>query len=271
MKIFKTTIGLVAAVGACAAFAAPAMAAEEFVASRLPTECSEELPCKTVGRATGSSEIGGSERPEKLVFGAFEILCSAKTQAKTLGEGAITWETNPTLAFEIKFTKCKTVDKFKLGFNGGLTTSFNEGKPMKIVYHINGFSEFGTGETTSEVEIGGSEASFKISGGKTCKIDWPAQTVPVKAVRNPEEEFSAATYSNKEVEVEETKFKKFPSHFQQRLVIANDFKGMTWSYEEGQCVGEGGFEEEAKKIEGKTGQWFGSLEEEVSGGNLGVQ
>lgn len=270
MKILYKTMGVAATACACAAFAAPAMAAEEFVASRLPMECTELSPCKQAGHGVGTSEIGGSERPERLIFGAFEIVCAAKTTAKTINEGAISWETNETLAFEIKFTKCKTVLKAKLGFNAAITTSFNEGKPMKIVYHINGFGEFGTGPTETEVEVGGAEASFKISG-KICKIDWPAQTVPTKAIKEPEGEFSAAVYANKEVEVEEAKYKKFPSHFQQRLLIANEFKGMSWSYEEGQCTGEGGFEEEAKKVEGKTGQWLGSLEQEVVAGNLGVQ
>ena len=267
MKILYKTVGVAATAFACALFAAPAMAAEEFTASRLPTECSETAPCKQVGRGTGSTEIGGSERPEQLRFGSFEILCAAKTYAKEVHEGAITWETSSILAFEIKFTKCLTVAKFT-GFTGGLRTSFNEGKPMKIAYHINGFAEFGSGETIGEVEVGGAEASFKISG-KLCKINWPAQTVPVRAVAHPEEEFSAATYSNKEVPVEVSK--KFPGGIQQKLVIANEFKGMQWSYEEGQCVGEGGFEEEAKKTEAKTGQWKGSLEQEVIGGNLGVQ
>ncbi len=140
---------------------------------------------------------------------------------------------------------------------------------MKIVYHINGFAEIGTGETETEVEIGGAEASFKIAG-HICKIDWPAQTIPAKAIKSPEEEFSAAVYANKEVSQPESLKNKYPNLVQNRLVIANEFKGMSWSYEEGQCVGEGGFEEEAKHVEGKTGKWTGTLEEEVIGGNLGV-
>jgi hypothetical protein len=263
MKILKTTIGLVAAVGAFAAFATPAMAVEEFVASRLPTECSEASVCKTKGRAPEG------EFSQVLRFGGFEIKCNAVTKALSVGEGAITWETNPTFATELKFSKCLTVAKFG-SFIGGLHTRFNEGLPMKIVYHINGFAEIGVGETTSEVEIGGAEASFKISG-KICKIDWPAQTIPAAAIKDPEGEFSSAVYSNKFVSVPETEKKKFPNLEQEKLLIANEFKGMKYSYEEGQCVGEGGFEEEAKVTEGKTGKWTGTLEEEVTGGNLGVQ
>jgi hypothetical protein len=262
MKSFSRTIGIAAAVCAFAVLAPPAFAnGSEFEATRLPTQCEEALPCKTKGRAVGG------EHSQTLIFGSFVIKCNATTQAKTIGEGVITWEFNPTFATEIKFTKCLTDVKIG-GTNYGLSTRFNEGLPMKILYHINGFAEIGTGETTTEVEIGGAEASFKISG-KICKINWPAQTIPAAAIKKPEEEYNSAVYSNKEVEVSSLQYKKFPSHFQTRLLIANEFKRMKWSYESGQCVGEGGFEEEAKHVEGNSGNWLGTLEEEITGGNLG--
>ena len=44
---------------------------------------------------------------------------------------------------------------------------------------------------------------------------------------------------------------------------------MKYTYEEGQCLGEGGFEEEFKGAEAKTGFYQGTLEEWVEGGNLG--
>jgi hypothetical protein len=255
-------LGMAAVACAFAVFATPALA-HEFEASRLPTPLSEASPGKTKGSAPEG------EFSQVLTFGAFTIKCNAKTKAKTVGEGAITWETNATFATEIKYFKCWTVAKFNNGFTGALRTTFNEGLPMKILYHINGFAEFGTGETVTEVEIGGAEASFKIAG-KICKVNWPAQTVPAIAEKKPEGEYSAAVYSNKEVEVPESAYSKFPSHFQKKLLIANEFKRMKWSYESGQCVGEGGFEEGAKKVEGTSGKWVGTLEEEVIGGNLGV-
>jgi len=263
MRKVSTTLGVAAALCASAIAATPALGnGSEFVASR-STEITEEKPGQTKGRAPEG------EFSQLLKFGVFEIKCNAKTKAKTIGEGAINWETSPTFATEIKFSKCLTAAKFGT-FVGGIPTRFNENKPMKILYHINGFAEIGTGETFTEVEVGGAEASFKIQG-RICKINWPAQTVPAAAIKKPEEEFSAAVYSNKEVEVPETQYKKFPSHFQQRLLIANEFKRMKWSYEEGQCLGEGGFEEEAKHTEGVSGQWIGTLEEEMTGGNLGFQ
>jgi hypothetical protein len=263
MRKISTTFAVAAAMSAFAVAATPALGnGTEFTASR-STPITETSPGQTKGRAPEGNFS------QVLKFGDFTIKCNATTKAKTIGEGAINWETNSTFATELKFTKCLTVAKFG-SFTGGLATRFNEGLAMKIIYHINGFAEIGTGETFTEVEIGGAEASFKISG-KICKINWPAQTVPAIAVRKPEEEYSAAVYSNKEVAVPETQYKKFPSHFQQRLIIANEFKRMKWSYESGQCTGEGGFEEEAKKVEGVSGQWIGTLEEEMTGGNLGFE
>jgi len=236
----------------------------EFKADRLPKPISEEEPGKTKG---GSA---GAEFSQEFTFGVFKIRCNvAKAYAKTVGEGAITWATSKTFATEIKFSKCLTVAKFG-SFTGGLATRFNEGLPMKIVYHINGYAETGVGETETEVELGGAEASFKISG-KICKINWPAQTIPAVAEKKPEGEYSSAVYSKIEPEVPESEWKKFPSHKQKKLIIANAFKGMSYEYEEGQCMGEGGFEEEVEKSEGKSAKYLGTLQEEVIGGNLYVE
>ena len=65
--------------------------------------------------------------------------------------------------------------------------------------------------------------------------------------------------------------KKFPSGIQKRLIIKNEFKGMEWFYEEGQCLGEGGFETTAKTEEAKSGVFNGTLEETLNGGNLSFQ
>jgi len=255
MRHIKGVLGVAALVCAFALMASPTLAAE-FTASRIP-ELSEASPGKTTGRSVGG------EFAQVFRFGAFQIKCDKATgYAKTVAEGAVTWSTSKIFATEMKFGKCLTVAKFT-GFTAGLGTRFNNGNPIKIVYHVNGFAEFGSGETLTEVEVGSGEAGFKISG-KICTISWPAQTVPAKAIKEPEGEFSSAVYSNKYVAVPESQFKKYPGpeheHEQQRLVIANEWKKMTWEYQEGQCVGEGGFEEEAKKVEGKEGQYLGTID-----------
>jgi hypothetical protein len=252
-----------ATVVALAAAAAPALAGPEFTASRVaPSPCSEATPCKTKGRGITS------EFPEKYAgysqqfkFGQLRIDCEkASTYANTPAEGAITWESSQNFATEVKFGKC--LAPFKSGtFTGGIKTYFNEGKPVKFVYTAAKEVEFGTGETEAEIEVAGGETSFKIAA-KMCKINWPSQHLTAKE--------AGITFSNTEVGpfTEKTQLKKFPSGFQKRLVITNAFKHLLWNYESGQCVGEGGFEEEAAHTEGHFGEYHGALEEEVTGGNL---
>jgi hypothetical protein len=275
MRRLKTAAGMVATIGALAAGAAPALATTQFTASRLPKPLSEAEPGKTRGRGVGSTELGGEERSQELKFGVFYIVCAAKTSGKTIDEGAVSWATSLTFSTEVKFEKCLTRTDFN-GFLAGIKTTFNvnpetkKSEPVKFVYHVNGFVQLGAGETESEVEVGSGNASFSIAG-KICKIDWPRQTVPAKAVKKPEEPYSAAVYTSENVPVEEKEIRKFPSLLQTKLLIANEFKDMEWSFEEGQCLGEGGFEEGAKQEAGKTGLFKGSFEEEIASGNLGFE
>jgi hypothetical protein len=267
MRHLRMTIGFAAVVCACAVFSAPALA-KEFTASRAPHPCSEAEPCKTKGKGIGTVDEARPEYTQQFKFGSFTIECkTAASHAATPAEGAITWSTSQIFATEVKFGGCKTLAKFGT-FTGAIATKFNNGLPVKFVYHVNGFVEEGSGETETEVEVGGAASSFKI-GGKICTISWPAQTVPATAVKKPEGEYSAAVYSNNIVPV--TVSNHFPTGLQEKLVIANKFRQMSWEYEEGQCVGEGGFEEEAPKTEAKTGQFTGTFEEEVNAGNLGFK
>lgn len=267
MRISKMA-GSAVIVGALTVSAAPATA-NQFTASRLPKPLTEAEPGKTKGVGIGSSELGGEERNQEFKFGAFRIVCAAKTATKTIDEGAVSWSASQIFATEVKFTKCLTKATY-IGFVAGTPTSFKTASPIKFVYNVNGFATLGSGEAPSEVEVGSGSASISI-GSKVCKIEWPRQTVPTKAATAPSGEYSAATYSTNEVPVEVTQMKKFPSGFQKKLVIANEFKGMEWRYEEGQCLGEGGFEESASKEEGKSGSYKGSFEEELPGGNLSFE
>jgi hypothetical protein len=267
MRNFKATFGLAVMVCVFAAMAVPALAAE-FTASKLPKTCSEAEPCRTKGKGTGEIDEKHPEYTQKFQIGAFTIECKkAISYAKTPAEGAFTTTKSSTFSTEVKFMECLTEAKFG-AFTGGLRTTFNAGHPVKFVYHTNGFAELGSGETEQAVEIGGAETTFKVAGG-ICTVALPPQTVPIGAIKKPEGEYSAAEYSNEETEVSEKLIKRFPSGFQNKLVIANKFKGMKYHYEGGQCAGEGGFEEEAKTQEGHSATYTGTLEEEVPGGNLG--
>jgi hypothetical protein len=226
--------------------------AKEFRASRSPNPITEAETAKTIGNGEGTQEFK---------FGPFTILCE-----KAHATGIVNKEYFRDFAIQIKFQKCLTKAKFGT-FTGGLKTSFNEGHAIGFVYHQGGVAEVGEAPEGTEVMIEGGEANFKIRG-KICKIDWPAQTVPARAEKDPEEEASAAVYSNEPTA--NSHLKKFPSGFQTRLKIANEFRGMTYEFEEGQCTGEGGFEEGASKEEGKTGRYTGNLLEEVVGGSLEV-
>jgi hypothetical protein len=274
MRNLRFALGLVAI--ACTFCVATSALAATFTASREPKPLSEAEPGKTKGVGIPSEGLE-TERNQRFHFGPFDILCTGTTKANTIAEGAVSWEESQTFSTEARYAKCLAKAHFGT-FTAGLATKFNwnpetkKSEPMKIVYHVNGFAETGTGETVSEVELGTGDATFAISG-KVCKIHWPAQTVPAQAIAKPEGTFSAAAYSNLFVPVEPTlaNQKKFPSGFQQRLIIEQNFKNMEWHFEEGQCMGEGGFEEEAKAQEGKTGVYEGALEEQVIGGNLGFE
>jgi hypothetical protein len=274
MRRFKIIAALAGMAFVLCTGAAPAMA-HEFFASRLPKPLSEAEPGKIKGIGIGETMLGKEKLNQELVFGAFHIFCAAQTAGQTIDEGAVSWATSPTFVTEIKFSKCLTqVSAGQL--KAGISTNFNvnpetkKSEPLKFVYHVNGFAGFGVGETESEVELGSGAASFKI-GGKLCKVNWPAQTVPAKALVKPEETFSAVSYSTNEVPVEAKKIKQFPTLLKDKLVISNDFTTMQWSYEEGQCLGEGGFEEVAPKTEAKSGIYRGQLEEELVAGNIGFR
>jgi hypothetical protein len=251
MRRLRIAIVLAVAMCVCATTAATAMGEQFFRATRQPKPVAELEPAKTAGN-------GVSEQSFK--FGPFSIICK-----KAHSTGSVNKETFQDFSIQIKFGECLTEAHFGNGFTGGLKTKFNEGKAIGFVYHINGFTEVGEAPEGTEVKISGGGANFKIAG-KICTINWPAQTVPAKAQTEPEGEFSAAVYSNENFA--NASLKKFPSGLQRKMHIANEFVKMEWSFEEGQCLGEGGFEEEASKEEGKNAKYKGALLEEVSGGNL---
>jgi hypothetical protein len=272
MRRLTLTLGLAAVCVLCTS--ASALAFGDFAASRIPTPCSTESPCPTSGKSIESQgtkfELSG-EHNQHFKFGPFNIYCKAAAKAKTIGEGAVTWELSPDFATEIKFTKCLTKLHAEENFAAGVPTKFNvnpetkKSEPIKVVYHNNGTAEFGTGEVEGEAEVGAGTAGFSI-GAKICKISWPAQKVPLKV--KEETEYSFAKYSTNEVAVSEKQLKKFPTGFQKKLVIFSAFKKMKWEDEEGQCLGEGGFEEEAKHTEGNTGVYEGAIEYTLTQGNI---
>jgi hypothetical protein len=250
MRHLRLGLGLLAMTGALALGATPALA-HEFIASK-----------------TGKTH-GIEESEQNFKFGAFKIKCQ-KANAK----GAVAAGSSSTYATAIKYTKCLTT-----AFVGGSTKHqiFLPTRwltPLAIEYHANGFVE--TGGEIEEVEgkavIAGGSAELKVNTGRTeefekseCHISWPEQTIPLKATKNPEGEFSAASYSN--MTKEHKMNKAFPEGLQHYIVISNSFKGIKYELEGEPCE-EWGKEEGP---EGGGGTYTGSFLQVLNGGNLEFQ
>jgi hypothetical protein len=134
---------------------------------------------------------------------------------KVKSSGGVDWERSDTFFELVKFSGCRAaigegtikevpkVSNFKIGFE----------------FHSNGFIESGGGEATS-VHVNKTAVFIKRKGG-LCTVEIPAQTVPIKATKKPENEFEAATY---ETEMEPANIKKFPKGFQEKLDIDVELK-----------------------------------------------
>jgi hypothetical protein len=238
-------LGFVSALCALAIAATPALA-HEFTASK-----------------TGKTK-GTSETEQKLKFGPFKITCE-KIKAK----GAQSAGSSETLAVRLKLNLC--TDEVKFGSKTAyVPTRFLT--PLAIEYHANGYVE--TGSELEEFEgslvLAGGEAEIKVYTGvlpgehekSRCTIYWPEQTIPLKAIKKPESEFSEATYSN--VATPMPVGKKFPDGFQHSINIANSIKGIKYEFEGEPCEEWGKEEGE----EGGGGTYFGSFPVFMGGGNL---
>jgi hypothetical protein len=245
MRHVKLGLGFASAVCALAIAATPALA-HEFTASK-----------------TGKTH-GKSTTEQNFKFGPFRITCE-----KASAKGAVAAGSTSTLTTSVKFAGC--TDEVKFGTRPAhVPTHFLT--PLAIAYHANGFVE--TGSETEEVEgeavLAGGEAEIKVYTGvipgeheqSRCTIHWPEQTLPLKAVRKPEGEYSAATYSNEQTP--NGNLKRFPDGFQHSITISNEFKGIKYEFEGEPCE-EWGKEEGS---EGGAGTYFGSFPEMLSGGNL---
>lgn len=218
-----------AALCSLAVAASPAMAAGTFVSSG------------------GPSKGKGEEQEFKL--GPFRITCKA-VAAKG---GETTPLTSTTFATSLKFKGCTTEAKV-----GGqpihLKTKFVT--PLALEYHNNGFAEAGSEleEKGGEATLAGGSIELKINSIK-CLITLPEQTIPSKAVKKPNGEYTAASYSNESFTQGKRTFNK--------LLIENEFSGMLFEYGEGQCE-----EFKLSEEERKGGKYVGEVLEEVPHGNL---
>jgi hypothetical protein len=259
MRHLKTTFVLALAVCGLAVMATPALA-HEFVASKVG---------KTLGK--GTEEVTQEEynitpeasKTQAFKFGHFTVQC---LKTRSHGEQGTESETFTTTT---KFSTCGWYPQPGDPFHTPARFS-KEG--LTMTFHANGFTEFiGNSELeeiewkehpNGEVEVLETATEIKIPG-KICKIQIPAQTIPVKAVKAPGEEFTSVVY--KPVEVA-TVSKKFPSGFQKKLVFESDLKGVKYEL----LGGEG--EQQCEQFLGEekkgVGTYKGNVTEEVIGGDL---
>jgi hypothetical protein len=265
MRNIRMVGGLAAAICVLAVTAAPTMA-HQFVSSKLG---------KTTGR--GFNEIPvekgvqpefNKERMQEWRLGtSFRILCY-----KTKMAGEVTETESETCTSTLKFSGCGWYPQLSLNHLHVAAKWSPSG--LTIVYHANGWTEAvgnGTGEVYEfkNAELRETAAYINISSTKICKIVIPQQTIPVRAIKHPEEEFSAALFTD--IEVPAPKNKTFPLGKQERVLIANEFKNLKFKYTgtETQCSTGAEFEKQAEEGGGGiAGAYLGTLETWVPGGNL---
>ena len=203
MRHLKTGLALAVMVCACGVAAVPAMA-HEFTVSREIKGISPEFPGRLMVRNPAEAE-------QTFKFGSFKIKCTHAVSTKA-EETPIISTSFKSFAANMKYSKCKTFIALVNGNELEIATKFVGVPYVTYVYHANGFVEAGTEVEESEeaegaVKISGGEFGFKVSGLK-CRVTLPAQTIPGKAIKKPEEEYSEASYSN--LLVDNGKLKYFP-------------------------------------------------------------
>jgi hypothetical protein len=240
-------MGFVSVLCAFAIAATPAMA-HEFIAS------------------TTNTTHGAEESEQLFKFGAIKVKCM-----KASAKGSVAAGSSPTYATLVKFTKCLTTAKVG-AHEIFLGTRFVT--PLAVEYHANGFVETGAGleEVEGKAVITGGSAELKVNTGRTeefekseCHLYWTEQTIPVKAEKAPEGEYSSATFSNATMPHKVSK--AFPEGIEHYIVITNAFKGIKFELEGEPCETWG--KEEGP--EGGGGTYFGSFPQFLTGGNLEYQ
>ncbi len=275
MRHVKMAYGVALTVCALCVAAAPALAASassNFNANIPKKTISPEKPAKTSGR---------TEEMQEFKFGNQKLICQIwasgqaameKEAPTALTTGKVEEELGTTLEVGIHFQKCGRVVRAVAGepARDEYVAANFKGK-VTIIYHVNGFgeiigngegeeNEFGKGKNATIRETA---ATFKVAASKLCTVIIPEQTVPIKAIKNPEEEFTAVTFSNV---FTPTARKGFVNNEKESLAISNNFKGLTYRFaEETQC------DEDEKSPEGTTGTYKGELNLEIPTGNLGLE
>jgi hypothetical protein len=244
MRHRRKSLGLAVAVCAFALVATPALA-HEFTASK-------------AGKTKGITET-----EQLFKFGPFHITCERAVARGLVAEGS-----SKTYATVANFSKCSTAAKIS---NQPIKLPTRFLTPLAVEYHANGFVE--TGSEVEEVEgaavLAGGTVEIKVYTGITaehhasrCTISWPEETLPIRAIKKPEGEYSAASFSN--VATANPNLKKFPDGFQHSIEISNSFKGIKATFAGEPCEAWGKKESD----ESSGGTYFGTFPQILQSGNF---
>jgi hypothetical protein len=231
MRSVRTiAIGCTAAVCAFGAMSAPAFAKElkpqpvfgKFVASTSgKTSATGEVSELRLGPYKFTGEQLFNESNEPILNGSgepeFGPICSP-LKAK----GAVEAGESESLTQKIAFAHCVAYRSAGTGAEGlkeRVTAHFKLG----LEFHSNHSATTGEVEESEVTLIPESTVTFTGSHS-TCTVEIPSQSVPIKAEKDPEEEFEAALYETEEESTEGSKTleKKFgPEH--DRLNVETEF------------------------------------------------
>lgn len=257
--------GLIATLCAFCTAAAPALAVSHKKTHTKPPKVLGKFVAnypsgKKINETNKAFDKGiGSVEVLKLADGAINVVSCKKVKSA----GGINWERSDTIFQLVSFDGCRAksyfgespftevlkIPNFKIGFE----------------FHSNGFVETGGGESTS-VHVDKTSVIIKGPKGSQCEVELPAQTLPVKATKKPENEFEAATY---ETEEHPAKIKKFPAGFQEELDIYTELKKVVANVKKltPSCV-----DKSPGKYKNNTGEIEIELEEvRIKNGNLGFR
>ena len=261
MRTFRITLGLVASMCVFGTLASPALAKKSHVHPRILGKFVANYPNKKpISESSPAMAKGvGSEELIELAEGALTI--GNEKCKKISSAGGVDSERSDTIYQRITFVGCfaKTI----VGTSKHVTEEVKLPKfSIALEFHSNGFVETGENENSS-VEIKHSSVFIKPRKGSACTIVIPAQTIPVKAIKKPENEFEAASYETEQIPA---KIKKFPTGFEEELDITMEFKKVQTEVEgtEHCHVGAG--------FKGNNGVFDAEIEElKIKNGNLGFR
>jgi hypothetical protein len=268
MRHIRMAVGIAVAACALCVAAVPALAASSsFVAS---------IPKKTISPEHPAKFTGKSEEPQTFKFGnTIEIVCQHYTfpekyaEGKTVtASGKVESETPEEIEVAIHYQKCGRVIKANASEpeRDEFVPATFKGN-VKIVYNIHRFVVIKENGEEEEQEyphatFRNTAATFTVAPGKQCKVLIPEQTVPMKAEKDPEGEFSAFVPSNV---FTPTSRKGFTNNEKESLLIENNFKNLDYRFaEETQC------NVDQSKEDNDNGSYKGQFTLEIPTGNLGV-